>query len=197
MVVHSVRRIPKVTWTNDRDQFYQPLQNDLPREFVSDCVIWSAFAPSNNTASLKDIPYQGKIYQIHNEMFPFTLSEVKTWKCSLPDIRAQLFAANEDRFMAKWIAKEMLSAEAIDVLNAANKLYRCVYEKLNTIQWLDYKIQLWDIGWWQVKEAAKQIEAAAPSYEQLRLAEKKLEDKLVSQFSELGFMAPDIHLLEE
>lgn len=197
MVVHSVRRIPKANWTNDRDQFYQPLQNDLPREFVSDCVIWSAFAPSNNTASLKDIPYQGKIYQIHNEMFPFTLSEVKTWKCSLPDIRVQLFAANEDRFMAKWIAKERLSAEAIDVLNAANKLYRCVYEKLNTIQWLDYKIQLWDIGWWQVKEAAKQIEAAAPSYEQLRLAEKKLEDKLVSQFSELGFMAPDIHLLEE
>lgn len=197
MVVHSVRRIPKANWTNDRDQFYQPLQNNLPKEFVSDCVIWSAFAHSNNTAAIKDIPYQGKIYQIHNEMFPFTLSEVKTWKCSLPDIRAQLFAANEDRFMAKWIAKERLSAEAIDVLNAANKLYRCVYEKLNTIQWLDYKIQLWDIGWWQVKEAAKQIEAAAPSYEQLRLAGKKLEDKLVSQFSELGFMAPDIHLLEE
>ena len=76
MVLHAVRRIPIATWDNDRDQFYQPFTEPLPAEFTTDCVIWSAFSASNNTVSLKDISYKGKVYQIENQMFPFLLSEV-------------------------------------------------------------------------------------------------------------------------
>jgi len=50
MIVHMVRRLPKADWLNDRDQFMQP-QKTLSREFISDAVIWSLFAPSNQTAS--------------------------------------------------------------------------------------------------------------------------------------------------
>ena len=190
MVTHAVRRIPKATWINDRDQFYQPFSDNLPQEFVNDCVIWSAFAPSNNSAALKDVVYQGKIYQIENQLFPFLLSDVVTWKCGLSDISAQLLSANEDRFMAKWISTASLSKEANDVLLAAKKLYQCVYQNIVSIRWLEYKIQLWDMGWWQVKEAAKQIIPAKPLYEALRQAEVVLSAKIESQIDNLGFMAP-------
>ena len=178
------------TWINDRDQFYQPFSDNLPQEFVNDCVIWSAFAPSNNSAALKDVLYQGKTYQIENHLFPFLLSDVVAWKCGLSDISAQLFSANEDRFMAKWINNASLSKEANDVLTAAKKLYQCVYQNIGSIRWLEYKIQLWDMGWWQVREAAKQIVSAKPLYEALRQAEAVLSAKIESQIDGLGFMAP-------
>ena len=195
MIVHAVRRIPVATWTNDRDQFYQPFSDELPQEFVSDCVLWNAFAPSNNTVSLKDVKYKGKIYQIENQMFPFMLSEVQTWKCPLASIRDQLFTANEDRFMAKWINNEVLSKEASDVLDIARKLYQCVYENLTSARWLDFKIEMWDIGWWQIKEAAKQLDSALPIYKELKVAMSILEKKIESQLGTLGFMAPAVEPL--
>lgn len=197
MIVHAVRLIPKHTWDKDRDQFYQPYSNDLPEEFVNECVIWSAFASSNNTVSLKDVEYKGVTYQIHNEMFPFLLSEVTTWKCGLQSISNQLFAANEDRFLAKWIAEHTLSSEAQDLLSKAKELYKCVYSKLATISWLDYKIELWDIGWYQIKEAAKAIPEAEPMLEEVRKGVRILADKILPQISEYGFLPPDISYFTE
>ena len=86
MIVHMVRRLPKATWLNDRDQFMQPTK-DLPREFVTDAVIWSLFAPSNATVSLRDVEYEGEVYRIPNNFFPFRLAEVRGWECSSPEIR--------------------------------------------------------------------------------------------------------------
>ena len=54
--------------------------------------------------SLKDVPYQGAVYQIRNNLYPFLLDEVKGWPCGNSDITAQLLVANEDRFLAKWLA---------------------------------------------------------------------------------------------
>ena len=50
MVVHAVRRIPKATWLNDRDQFMQPKEK-LSKEFITDCTVWSIFSNSNQTAA--------------------------------------------------------------------------------------------------------------------------------------------------
>ena len=99
MIVHMVRRLPKATWLNDRDQFMQPNKN-LPRSFVTDAVVWSLFAPSNQTASLRDVAYEGEVYQIRNNFFPFTLEELQTWECSSPEIRWRLAMAHDDRFAA-------------------------------------------------------------------------------------------------
>ncbi|CDF00955.1 MAG: hypothetical protein PUE69_07265 [Ruminococcus sp.] len=197
MIVHAVRKIPKHTWDKDRDQFYQPLSDDLPTEFINDCVIWSAFAASNNTVALKDVRYKGNTYQIHNEMYPFLLSEVTKWKCGLSSISSQLFSANEDRFLAKWISEHELSDEAKEVLSNAKVLYQCVYKNLGNIRWLDYKIELWDIGWYQIKEAAKVIPDAVPHLETLRKSVRKLADKISPQIAQFGFLPPDIEKFEE
>ena len=126
MVLHAVKKIPKATWTNDRDAFYAPTGGSqftatekadaincvppveattgLPTEFVSDCVVWSAFADSNYAVALRNVEYQGRTWQIANNLFPFLLAEVRRWPCGHGDIAAQLAAANEDRFLAKWLA---------------------------------------------------------------------------------------------
>lgn len=197
MVLHTVRRLPKHTWDRDRDQFYQPYDDNLPEEFVNDCVIWSAFAPSNNSVSLKDVEYNGETYQIHNEMFPFLLSEINTWKCDLKLISDQLFTANEDRFLAQWIANHSLSIEAQDVMYKAKALYKEVYSHLGTIRWLDFKIELWDIGWWQIKETAKLITSAENYLNDLKESENKLAAKILPQIAEYGFLPPDVIMFEE
>ncbi len=197
MVLHAVKKIPKHTWDRDRDQFYQPYDNSLPEEFVNDCVIWSAFASSNNTVALKDVEYNGKIYQIHNNMYPFLLSEVSSWKCGLTEITRQVFSANEDRFLAKWINEHELSDDAKELLLKAKALYQCVYANLGNIRWLDYKIELWDIGWYQIKEAAKAIPDAVPLLEDVRKCNRELANKILPQISQYGFLPPDIQYFEE
>lgn len=197
MVLHAVRRIPIASWDNDRDQFYQPIHEPLPDEFVNDCVIWSAFAPSNNTVALKDIPYKGNTYQIENQMFPFLLSDVKRWGCDLSSIGSQLYVANEDRFLAKWISVHSVSSEAQKVLEAAKQLYKCVYQNLSSVMWLDYRIELWDIGWWQIRMAAKDMRNAANDLNNLLISEQALSAKIREQIPALGFTPPQVLPLSE
>lgn len=197
MVLHAVRKLPKPSWENDRDQFYQPNIDPLPAEFVSDCVVWSAFAPSNNTASLKDVMYQGKRYQIENQMFPFPLAKVKSWSCGLSDLKAQLTAANEDRFLALWLKERPLSPEAQAVLEKGEALYRLVYSGLGKTHWLEYQIGLWDLGWWQVKAAAKELPEAREPMEALQSAMAALREKLLTALPGFGFLPPGVEPLEQ
>lgn len=46
MVMHAVRRLPKVAWHNDRDRFMQ-MSTALPAEFIGDCTVWNLFHNSN------------------------------------------------------------------------------------------------------------------------------------------------------
>ena len=130
-------------------------------------------------------------------MYPFLLSEVTTWKCSLSDISRQLFTANEDRFLAKWISEHNLSSDAKELLMKAKVLYQCVYHNLGQIRWLDYKISTWDIGWYQVKETAKVIPDAVPLLEDVRKCNRELANKILPQIAEYGFLPPDIQYFEE
>lgn len=182
MVVHMVRRLPKATWLNDRDQFMQPTKI-LPREFVTDAVVWSLFAPSNQTASLRDVEYEGEVYQIKNNFFPFALSEVQAWECSEPQIRWQIARATEERFAAAWLKKNRgdLSAEAAAVLNAARKIYKRFYAELLTLDRRKWKIEDWDAGWYQVRMAlGAKIDLSA------------LGEKLLPQIYELGFLRDEL-----
>src|SRR5690606_28165065 len=58
LTLHAVRKIPKATWLNDRNQFLIP-HTEPSKEFYNDCVVWSLFSNSNETSSLKDVEYLG------------------------------------------------------------------------------------------------------------------------------------------
>ena len=192
MVLHTIRRLPFANWTNDRDLFYSPNTNNFSEDFVIDCVVWSAFADSNNTVSLKDVKYKDQIYQIKNNLYPYLLKEVKTWECTIPDIGLQIASANEDRFLATYLENKTLSKEAKSVLNEGKKLYKYFYKKINETRWLDFKIQNWDVGLWQVKQALKQANLGTEEIENLKAVHKNLSEKLLPQLYSYGFLQEDV-----
>ena len=215
MMLHAVKKIPKATWTNDRDAFYAPCA-ELPSEFVTDCVVWSAFADSNYAVSLRNVQYQGRVWQIANQMFPFLLEEVRRWPCVHGDIASQLAAANEDRFLAKWLAEKEaarvplprsdasprgsgalaascgLSPEAWAVLDAARRLYREFYANITHTPWMDWKIETWDVGYYQIRNAMKEFKGQDARCPSLRVAHDALRAKLLPQIYSLGFLNPDV-----
>ncbi len=196
MIIHMVRRLPKATWLNDRDQFMQPTK-ELSREFICDAVIWSLFAPSNQTASLRNVEYEGEIYQILNNFYPFLLSEVRAWECSSLSMAMQLETATEDRFAALWIKnhRDELSAAAKSILNSARTIYKKFYAELNKLDVAHWKIENWDAGWYQIRMSlGVSIDLSA-----FKVAFKALSDKIhddehpdKSQIYELGFLRDEV-----
>ena len=198
MVLHAVKKIPKATWTNDRDAFYAPNSGALgdralPDEFVTDCAVWSAFADSNYAVSLRNVEYQGRAWQIQNNMYPFLLDEIRQWPCSHGDIAAQMAAANEDRFLAKWLnlVINKLSPEACAVLDAARQLYREFYANITRTPWMDWKIETWDVGYYQVRNAMKSLNPVNP-VNPVETFHDALRAKLLPQIYSLGFLNPDV-----
>ncbi len=153
MVVHTARRLPKATWLNDRDQFLKP-SGTISNEFIIDCAVWSLFSNSNSTVAMKDVVYEGITYQIHNHFFPFLIKNLK--KLNIPDTDLLLsMSSSEDRFVAKWIEKKILSQEASQLWEDANKIYELYFESLNSLRTEKFKIRTWDAGWWQIRCALK------------------------------------------
>ena len=191
MVLHAVKKLPQPTWSNNRDAFYTP-NRILQDEFIADCVAWSAFANSNNCASLRNIQYQGKTWQIANNMYPFLLEDVRRWPCGHGDIAAQIGAANEDRFLAKWLSSRKLSPEARAVMFAAEKLYAKFYAEICNTSWMDWKIETWDVGIYQIRQALKAAGIATDEISALKEAHDNLRAKLLPQIYDYGFLNADV-----
>lgn len=191
MTLFSVKRIPKASWTNDKNMFYAPT-SEPSEEFTNDCVVWAAFARDNSCVALKDVEYEGKLWQIPNNMFPFTLNELRTWNCSHSDIRLQINTTNEDMFLAKWFNGRELSDEANSVMNAARELYKFFYEELCNTDWMEARIQNWNVGLYQIKKALEGSIRGGELLDELKNEMNKLADKLLSQIYEYGFILPDI-----
>ena len=155
-------------------------------------VVWGALSGKNNAVALKDVPYQGKLYQIRNNLFPFLLSEVRQWPCSNPELTAQRLAANEERFLATWLKGRELSPEARAVLAAAKALYRAFYANITQTDWLDARIETWDVGYYQLCKALKATPLAADERAALKAAHEALRAKLLPQVYALGFLNPDV-----
>lgn len=195
VVLHAVKKLEKATWTNDRDAFYAPTK-ELSDEFVADCAVWTAFAASNYAVALKDVPYQGAVYQIRNNLYPFLLDEVKEWPCGNSDLTAQLLVANEDRFLAKWLNGRTLSPEAQTVVSAAKSLYCKFYAEIANTNWMDAKIETWDVGYYQICKALKEVDLASDEFDALKTAHDALRAKLLPKVYEYGFLNPDVQYFQ-
>ncbi len=191
MVLYTVKKLPEKTWANDKDMFYAP-SFELSSEFTHDCVVWAAFSAKNNCAALKNVKYQGDIWQIANNMYPFLLEDVRKWPCGHGDIAAQIGAANEDRFLAKYLSSRVLLQEAKDVMVAAERLYQKFYAEICNTSWMDWKIETWDVGIYQIRQALKAAGIAAEELAALKDAHERLREKLLPQIYEYGFLNADV-----
>lgn len=186
MVVHAARRIPKATWLNDRDQFMKP-QSVLADEFITDCAVWSLFSNSNQTAALRNVLYEGVIYQVHNHLFPFRVAEVKMWDITDRDISLVL-AKESERFAAQWLKKRTLSAEAQAVMDAGRKVYQLYFANLNQLRTPQFKIETYDAGLWQIKQALADACLGSKELKELKTVHDQLKAKLLPLIKEYGII---------
>ena len=169
MVVHAVRKNVRKTWLNDRDQFLMP-ESTPSVAFIRQCVVWSLFTDSNQTASLRNVAYKGGTYQIVNHFFPFKTATIKKWEISDSDIARSLKQDDEDRFMAKWLAEQKLDPQCKELLAVAREIYKSFFKNFKDLPTATCKVEHWDAGWWQVKRC---------------LSEAGLEKERLAQIDEL------------
>ncbi len=150
MVVHAVRKNVRKTWVNDRDQFLQP-ETKPGIGFTQQCVVWSLFTDSNQTASLRNVGYKGETFQIINHFFPFKHALVKKWEITDSDITRSLKTDAEDRFMANWIAAQKPDGRCEELLATAREIYKSFFTHFKELPTAKYKVEHWDAGWWQIK----------------------------------------------
>jgi len=186
MAIHAVRRIPKDTWIIHADQFMQP-EKELKDEFIVDCAIWNLFSNSNQTVAMRNVKYEKETYQIHNQFFPFLLNEVKKWKCTDSEIMISM-AKDEDRFFANWLKNKQLSNESEQLFNKGQEIYKFYFENLNQLRTPKYKIETWDAGWWQIRNALTDVNLASNLFDELKVLHNKLRDKLLPQIYEYEFI---------
>ena len=189
LTLHAVRKIPKPTWLNDRNQFLVP-HTSPPTSFINDCVVWSLFAPSNETTALKNASYLGKTYQIKNNFFPFLLQDIQRWEVRDSDLKMQMLKA-DDRFVATWLANNPLSAEAKAILTTAKAVYKLFYAQLHQMATHKWKIETWDAGWYQIRRCLGEHNLGADELKALSTAQDLLAQKILPGIETYGFLDKD------
>lgn len=179
-VIFTVRRLIKPTWMNDRDQFLQPNQ-DLPDEFINDCLLWMLFNGSNLTASANDLEWNDKTWSIINHFIPYTESEVNA---------PERFESN---FMVDYLSNKKLSIEAQAVLDTGRELWKAYFTQTDPHNIREeYKLNRADVGWYQIRNAlkARNKEGNAPEidFALFEDAYRILSEKLRPLVFEYGFL---------
>jgi hypothetical protein len=189
LVVFSVRKLVNPSWVNDRDQFRHP-NCELPEDFITDCAVWCLFHGSNQTSSLKDVEYKGTVYQVRNQFYPYSVSELKEWEHPV-DLNGQLRNA-QDTFVATWLKGRTLSPEAQALLDAGRKVYQVFYKEYRNLNHRKFKIDYWDVGWYQVRNALLDAQVGLVELNALKEAHTKLTEKLRPKVYEYGFLDEEI-----
>ena len=189
MIIHAVRRNVRKSWINDRDQFLQPTERPSAA-FVRRCTVWSLFADSNHTASLRDVIYKGETFQITNHFFPFAASVVAGWKVSDSDITLSLKADSEDRFMATWLATQKLDSEETALLEIGREIYESFFADFKDLPTSKYKIVHWDAGWWQIKRCLVEVGLQSERFAQIEEIKKRIGAEIWKEALGLGITSP-------
>jgi hypothetical protein len=187
VIVFAARRIPKDSWINHVDQLMRPNRKPSP-QFVSDCAVWSLFDSKNQTVALRNVEYQGRVYRIVvNHFFPFTIDDTEPQSLDCEQI-AQSKDYGSVSFIADWLAKQMLSPEANNVLTIAKKVYRFYFANLHLLRRDKFKIETYDAGWYQIRLALQDAKLAADLLADLKCQHDHLKDKILPQLYDYGIL---------
>lgn len=188
-MIFAVRKVIKQTWLNDRDQFTVPAE-DPDDTFYGDCLVYTLFHGSNQTSSLKDVMYKGEKYQIRNQFYPYAPEDMiegvtdTRWYQQLA--RAKPTVIREE--LQRLSAQGSLSEESYRVLAVGEQIYRQFNRNIQLLNQEKYKIEYWDAGWYQVRNALKDAGLAGKELECLMDNHRKLAEKLEPQVYDLGFL---------
>ena len=186
----SARKLIEGNWINDKDEYMKPnTEHEKWSEFESDSVIFSLFESKSNQSSLRKIEYKGNVYDIRNEFFWMSKSDIMR----LAEENSNDFAYDDartsgERFVYTWLQNHKLSIEAQAVLDKAIEMVKksFKYRELFAEDNPNYQINNWDAGFYQLKALWKQY--LPDDFSEFKSLYKNLADKMRPMVYELGFL---------
>jgi hypothetical protein len=181
VTLFSARRLPNVTWLNEKDEFLAPTENI--NNFSYDSIVISLF----NNAS-----YQKSNNELKNEFF--WLSKNEMLELSNQNNYSDLYndaRTDSDRYVHKLLFGEeriydKLSPDAKLVLDKATELVRKSMQMREIFANDENHLKSWDAGYAQLKLIWK--EYYADEFKEFRQLYKNLEDRMRPLVYELGFL---------
>ena len=173
-------------WMNSWDY---PLVGQLNDTFKNDSIIYFLFSGRNYDWSLRNINYHNKLWDIKNEFFWMSKSEMESLANEYNNDECYNDAhTSPERFVYKKLQEIELSPEAQAVLDKACDIVRNTfkYRELFNEDHPEYQINNWDCGFYQIKALAK--EYAKDDLEEFKKLYKQLADKMRPMVYELGFL---------
>lgn len=186
----SVRKLIEKNWINSKDEYLAPNESHLNfQEFTNDSIVFSLFHTSSNQSSLRNVNYHDKLWDIKNEFFWMSKSEIESLalKYNNDDCFNDAHSSN-DRFVYTKLQDISLSPEAQAVLDKANDIVRKTFkyrEQFNK-EHPEYQINNWDCGWYQIKALCR--EYMPELLKEFKDVYKVLADKMRPMVYELGFL---------
>lgn len=181
VTLFSVRRLPNVTWLNEKDEFLAPTEDT--QNFSYDSIVVSLF----NNAS-----YQKSTDLLNNEFFWMSVDKIK----ELADQNGydELYndaRTSSDRHVYKLLFREeriydKLSPDAKAVLDKATELVERSMELRQVMANDENHLNSWDAGYAQLKLVWK--EYFQEEFKDFRQLYKNLEDRMRPLVYELGFL---------
>ena len=186
----SARKLIEKTWINSKDEYLAPNEKHPKfKEFVNDSIVYSLFNGSSNQSSLRQIKYHDKLWDIKNEFFWMSKSEIESLANEFNnDVCYSDVHTSEDRFVFKKLQEITLTPEAQAVLDKACEIVHKTfkYRELFDEEHPEYQINNWDAGFYQIKLLCKEF--APDLLKEFKEVYKRLADKMRPMVYELGFL---------
>jgi hypothetical protein len=151
--------------------------------------VWNLFADSNQTSSVRNVPYKGETYQIINHLFPFKVSALAKWDISDSDIMRSLKPDTGNRFAAEWLAKQALDSACEEILDIGREIYKSFFTNFKDLPTAKYKIEHWDAGWWQIKRGLVEAGLEKNRLEQIEEMKMRIGPKICAAALDLRIIA--------
>ena len=189
-LMFSARKLILANWINGKDAYFVPNTSHTKfEEFKNDSLIYSLFNTSSNQSSLREIYYKDKIWNIKNEFFFMSKSDIMHLADETNlDITYNDAKGSEERYVYKKLQEIEQSSEAKAVLDKAIQLTKKSFamREIFDREHPEYQIMNWDCGWYQIKAVLK--EYYQDDLEEFNKLYNVLADKMRPMVYALGFL---------
>ena len=177
------------SWKDGQNEFLIPNKNHLYYDtFINDALMFCIFNGDYDW-SLRNVNYHDKLWDIKNEFFWMSKSEIESLalKYNNDDCFNDAHTSSE-RFVYEKLQTITLSPEAKAVLDKASDIVRksFKYRELFNQEHPEYQINNWDCGFYQIKALCKKY--MPEELNKFKEIYKKLADKMRPMVYELGFL---------
>jgi len=188
------RKSIKPDWINQKDEYMAPDESHpLWEQFQLDSIVYSLFNTSSNQSSLRQIDYKDKKWDIKNEFFWMSKSDILKLASehSYDELYRDARTADE-RHVYNLLHNEgiytRLSPDAREVLDMATELVKKSFpmRKVLNEQYPEYHLNTWDAGWYQIKLILKKFYPA--DLIEFGRKYKSFEDRMRPLVYEVGFL---------